>query len=259
MNDGRCCAFVELMSFFFILLAAFCSEVLSRWGLKQCVEWARQHAVLQPLLAEVHPKLIRPSGQKVTKGYTGLRGKDGSVGVICMPAKHSSWHHGIEDSSAAHALSPRNRASLSGWNCYRCNSWNAAWRISSCKHCLSQEDSASSRNRRAHSDAMSKNSEDLRVPNSQGQGLVYSSPGVELFKRKRGDWHCARCGNWNFASKVNCNFNKCKAPRPGNWQPGGWECFSCNSHNYANQSRCFRCRYQRTRWRTYMGSEPEVL
>merc|ERR1719440_975995 len=59
---------------------------------------------------------------------------------------------------------------------------------------------------------------------------------------KAGDWLCPACGNHNYASRVNCNRNKCGALRPG-FKAGDWVCRDkeCLNHNFANREVCNKC------------------
>ena len=52
---------------------------------------------------------------------------------------------------------------------------------------------------------------------------------------KLGDWQCKECGNWNYVSRMHCNFSACPAAV---WKRGDWECTACGNHNYASREFC---------------------
>jgi len=61
-----------------------------------------------------------------------------------------------------------------------------------------------------------------------------------------GDWLCVECGHHNFARRVECQRENCKAPRPARSsrsnlkRPGDWDCEKCGELNFAYRTECHK-------------------
>eukprot|EP00927_Polykrikos_kofoidii_P068353 TRINITY_DN63730_c0_g1_i1.p1 TRINITY_DN63730_c0_g1~~TRINITY_DN63730_c0_g1_i1.p1 ORF type:complete len:256 (+),score=28.39 TRINITY_DN63730_c0_g1_i1:86-853(+) len=75
----------------------------------------------------------------------------------------------------------------------------------------------------------------MNIPAMVGATSAVSSSSNKM---KVGDWMCTKCGNHNFASRIECNV--CKNMKAGA-KKGDWICRSCRNHNFACRDCCNKC------------------